>query len=149
MSRGGARAQVGATDLAPRIGRELLLAVVGPPLAWTVHLLGAYVMVALWCAEQWPGLTLAVLALTAACFVASAASGILAYRLWHRGRQALSTDREPGAPESWDARMGERGARFVFLAVLAMFMAVLFSYLIVLEGLPPLFAPHCEPGTVP
>ena len=45
--------------------------------------------------------------------------------------------------------MGERGARTVFLAVLALFMAAIFAYLIVLEGLPPLFTPTCPATTTP
>ena len=43
--------------------------------------------------------------------------------------------------------MGERGARAVFLVVVALFMSGMFTYLIVLQGLPPLFTPIC-PATV-
>ncbi|HYD55034.1 MAG TPA: hypothetical protein VEA99_20525 [Gemmatimonadaceae bacterium] len=134
----------------PRLRGWLLLgALLGSPLAWVVHLNGAYVIVALWCAERWPGTGIAVGVLTALCVAACAASGLLAVRLWRTGQRLLATDEEPGEPGSWDARMGERGARGVFLAVVALFMAALFGYLVLLQGLPPVFAPHCKPGLGP
>ena len=37
----------------------------------------------------------------------------------------------------------------IFLAVLALFMAALFGYLILLEALSPALAPHCKPGVGP
>jgi hypothetical protein len=42
--------------------------------------------------------------------------------------------------------MGERGARFSFLAAMSIGEAVLFTFLIVLQGLPPLFTPPCWAG---
>jgi hypothetical protein len=131
------------------MGGRLLLALLGAPVAWTVHLLAAYVIVAAWCAAGWPGAGLAIGALTVVCAAAAVAAGMLALRLWRRGQARLVADAEPGGPEGWDARMGERGALFVFLAVVGLFMAALFTYLIVLQGVPPLLAPVCPATTMP
>jgi hypothetical protein len=130
-------------------GRRLLLALLGSPLAWTVHLLAAYLVVTLWCSSGWAGADLTIGILTLICAAAAIASGVLAFRLWREGQRALLTDEEPGAPESWDSRMGERGARAVFLAVLGLFMGGLFACLIVLQGLPPLYTPTCPLMTSP
>lgn len=128
--------------------RSLLLAFFGAPVAWTVHLLVGYLVVALWCATGWGGLGIAIGVLTFACAAAAVAAGMGALRLWRRGQAALESDREPGGPEPWDARMGERGARTAFLGVTAIFIAGIFTWLILLQGLPPVFAPACPPGVI-
>jgi hypothetical protein len=130
-------------------GRRLLLALLGSPLAWTVHLLAGYVLVTVWCSSGWSGADVVIAILTLLCAGAALASGVLAFRLWREGQRALLADPEPGGPESWDSRMGERGARASFLAVLALFMGGLFTFLIVLEGIPPLYAPTCPPTITP
>ena len=148
--RGPAARAFTAGSVAPAgDGRRLLLALVGAPLAWVVHLAASYITIALWCANRWAGGAIALLVLTALGVLAAVATGALAWRLWREGQAALARDAEPGAPGSWDARLGERGARISFLALLALFMAAMFGYLIVLEGLPSLFAPLCHAGTVP
>lgn len=130
-------------------GRMLAVALLGSPVAWVLHLLGTYLVVALWCAERWARMGLAIGLLTALCAAGALATGALALKLWRHGQRGLHYDDEPGVPEPWDARMGERGARAVFLAVIALFQCALFTYLIVLQGLPPAFAPACQAGTVP
>jgi hypothetical protein len=87
--------------------------------------------------------------LTLICSGAALVSGMLAFRLWRQGHRSLLTDGELGGPESWDSRMGERGARAAFLALLGLFMGGLFAYLIVLQGLPPLYTPACPAMTSP
>lgn len=128
--------------------RHLVLATLGPAVAWTVHLLAAYVVVAAWCTAGWSGTAAVIAALTVACAVASLAAGVLAWRVWRRGQAALRTDEEPGEPGPWDARMGERGARVAFIGVVGLFMAGIFTYLIVLEALPLLFTPICPAGVI-
>jgi hypothetical protein len=130
------------------IGR-LLLALLGSPLAWTLHLLLGYVLVVVSCSVPGIPAGIGLAVLTAVCAGAAVASGVLAVRLWRESQRQLLVDREQGGPEPWDARMGERGARSVFLAVLALFMAVLFTYLILLQGLPSLFTSPCPPNTGP
>lgn len=145
----GFRAQVGGSGVRPAMGRRMAIALLGSPVAWVVHFLGTYFIVALWCAATWPGLRVAITVFTLAALVASVATGVVAHRLWRRGQSALVTDAEPGEPEAWDARMGERGARMSFLAVLALFMAAVFTLLILLEGLPALLAQACPATTMP
>lgn len=129
--------------------RALLVAVLGTPVAWAVHFNGVYLIVAMWCSAGWPGARTAIVVFTLLCAAASTACGLLALRLWRRAREGLRVDEEPGDPGPWDARMGERGARSVFLLVVAMFLGVLFTLGILLEGLPPLFAPLCPAWTFP
>lgn len=145
----GFRAQVGGSGVRPAMGRRMAFALLGSPIAWVVHFLGSYFIVALWCAATWPGLRLAIVLFTVASVAVSGATGVVAFRLWRRGQAALLEDAEPGAPEPWDARMGERGARMSFLAVVALFMAVVFTLLIVLEGLPALLTQACPATTIP
>jgi hypothetical protein len=134
-----------STSTGDPIGR-LLLALLGSPVAWTVHLLLGYVLVAVSCSVPGIRADFGIALLTALCAGMAVASGILAVRLWRESRRQLRVNREPGGPEPWDARMGERGARSVFLAGVALFMAVLFTYLILLQGLPPLFTSPCPPS---
>jgi hypothetical protein len=145
----GLARQAGASQLAPRHQRRLLVALATPPVAWTVHLLGAYLVVALWCAQSWPHEGVAIAILTALCALACAGAAALAFRLWRIGQDARLVDSEPGEPEPWDGRMGERGARTAFLAVLAVCMAALFGWLVVLQGLPAAFGDACSATTRP
>ncbi len=130
-------------------GRHLLLALLGAPVAWTLHLGAGYLVVTVWCSRGWSGADATIGILTLICAGAALVSGMLAFRLWRQGQRSLLTDEEPGGPESWDSRMGERGARAAFLAVLGLFMGGLFAYLIVLQGLPPLYTPTCPATTSP
>lgn len=143
------RAQVGGSGMRAGQGRRIVLALLGSPIAWVVHFLGTYLVVALWCAARWPGVRVAIVLFTALALIPSIAAGVLAFRLWRHGQAALLQDAEPGGPEAWDARMGERGARMSFLAVVSLFMAAVFTLLIFLEGLPALFTQACPATTMP
>jgi hypothetical protein len=114
----GARAR----DFRSGQGRTLLLALLGSPVAWVAHLLLSYLIVTLWCSSKWAGVELAIGILTLVCAVAALAAGVLAYRLW---------------------KQGPAGTTAAFVAVLGLLMSALFGFLIVLEGLPPLFARVC------
>ena len=129
--------------------RRVAFAVTAAPVAWTLHLMGSYVIVALWCSAGWSGFHLALALWTLLCAALGIAGGVSGLRLWRAGKEVLREDAEPGTPQPWDARFGERGARFAFLAVMSIAGAGLFTYLIILQGLPPLFAPACWAGTSP
>lgn len=144
-SRGPSRELIDVRTANPSRFR-VIAAVVGSPVAWTLHLMASYVMVAAWCAEEWGGLRLALAVITLVCAALAVASGFVALGLWREGQAILRRDAEPGSPEGWAARMGERGARVSFLAVMSLGGALLFTYLIVLQGLPPLFTPACWAG---
>ena len=129
--------------------RKLTVALLGGPVLWVVHFLGVYFIVALWCAAGWSGAPVAIGVATLLALGAAAGLALLSLRLWRRGRESLARDGEPGEPGGWDARMGERGARMSFIAVIALFMTVLFALLILLEGTPAFLAPVCPATTVP
>lgn len=117
------------------------IAVLGGPAAWTVHLLVCYFLVALQCTSAWRGAVAGIVAVTAVCAAASAASGYVAWRHWPPPRgvaQALSEIEQP------------RG-RDRFLMLVGMALAALFTLAIVVEALAPLFVPTCEalPGGGP
>ena len=127
-------------------GRSIAVALLGSPVAWTAHLFALYLIVALWCSAGWNGRTLAIVVVTVAAAIGSLASGIAAQKLWREGKEQALRDAEPGRHETWDARLGEHGARGLFIAVLAMFMAALFAFLIVVQGISPLLSPDCHFG---
>ena len=127
--------------------RSLAVALLGGPVAWTVHLFVVYLIISLWCSTGWNGRHAAIVITTVAGLLIALASGIAARRLWKEGKEAALRDAEPGTHETWDARLGERGARGLFIAVLAMFMAALFAFLILVQGVSPLISPECFAGT--
>lgn len=128
-------------------GRVLAVALLGGPLAWVAHLFAVYLIISVWCSTGWSGRHAAIVIATAAGLLIVLASGIAARRLWKEGKAAALRDAEPGTHETWDARLGERGARGLFIAVLAMFMAALFAFLILMQGVSPLISPDCFAGT--
>lgn len=149
MERASGRAQVGARDVRRIDGWRLLLALLGAPVAWTLHLFVGYTLVAFGCATAWSGTDAAIVVLTVACATAAVAAGLLGLRLWRQAQAHRLSDEEPGDDEPWDARLGERGARTNFLAIAGVMLAIVFTYAIVIEGLPPLFAPTCSAATHP
>lgn len=148
-ARASGRAQVGARDVRRADGWLLLLALVGGPVAWTLHLLVGYFLVAVGCATAWAGTDAAIVALTVVCAAAAVATGWLGLRLWRQAQEHRLSDEEPGDDEPWDGRLGERGARANFLAIAGVLLAIMFTYAIVIEGLPPLFMPTCSAASVP
>jgi hypothetical protein len=116
----------------------ILFALLGAPVAWSLRLLGAYFLVALFCAQGWRGGAAAILATTAVLAGVSAASGVVAFRKW----QALR------GGEDWLSGLTQPQGRVSFLLVVGAMNAVLFTLLILLEGLPVLFVPVCE-ATLP
>jgi hypothetical protein len=112
----------------------LLFALLGAPLAWTLHFLVSYFLVALFCAAAWEGAGAAIGAATVVSVVVSAASGVVAYRAWRARRNA----------QSWDAALAEPAGWAAFVLVMGMLGSALFTALIVLEAVPPLFVPTCS-----
>lgn len=134
MRQGDARSEFGGTDLG--IG-AVLFATLGAPVAWAVHLGLIYFLAALACTTRWrgPSVTLAILGATALLAGLAAASGVFAYRRW----------RAMGGGGAWDRVLDVPGGRGGFYWMLGMLLAALFTLVIVLEGLPPLFVPTCAP----
>lgn len=122
--------QVAASERGLRLSMpKLLFAVLGAPLLWSLHLGVIYVVLTVDCISGWDGGTWAVLLTTAAFAAASAAAGWVAWSMYRGlgGEDAVAGQRE------W--------ARF--LLVLGIGAAVMFTVVIVLEGLSPLFVDRC------
>jgi hypothetical protein len=135
-------AQSGTDDAGTPTLPRLLFALLGAPVAWTLHFLLSYVLVGYGCSTGWGGLRAWLVVLTVASLAAAVAAGLLARRLWVRAREVdLPTD------DRWDARMGERTARVSFLMVTGLAMAGLFSLAILYEAAPVLLVQPCSPAT--
>src|SRR5690606_2864075 len=122
----------------PPVGRgRLFVAVFGGAIAWSLHLLVSYLIIAVFCNARWPGLRTALVAATLLSAAGAAASGAVAYRAWRR--------RVNG--QAWDAALSDPHGRATgFLLVMGMVAAGLFLLIILLGGLPPFLLPGCGPG---
>jgi|SRR5690606_30086028 hypothetical protein len=116
---------------------RLFIAVFGGPIAWSLHLLASYFLVALFCATGWPGLGVGLAAATALAAAAAAGSGLVAWRAW----------REHVDGQPWDSALSDPHGRATgFLLVIGMIAAGLFLLIILLAGLPPIFLSGCGAG---
>jgi glucose uptake protein GlcU len=102
-----------------------IFAVLGGPLAWSVHLLLSYLLVTLACSTEWTSIGPALAITTAFSVLLSALAGVVAYRRW----QGVSTDTHQD--------------QATFLMLVGMMLAGLFLLAIVLGGLVPLSVPYC------
>ena len=102
------------------------LALGGGGIAWTVHLLAGYFVVALGCSRGWPlGRLIAILTVVAAG--ASLATGVLSLRGWRR-----------------PAASAEDGGARALLYRAAAFLAALFTLAILLGGATTLILRPCQ-----
>jgi hypothetical protein len=114
--------------------RSLVLAFLGAPTLWALHLALSYFLVSLGCSTGWGGAQAAVVAATVLCALAATAVGVFA---WKQRKAARGGDGEtqldPGpVPE--------------FLAVSGAVLAVLFAGAIIMAGISPFFLPLCSPS---
>jgi hypothetical protein len=111
---------------------SLLLAFLGAPVVWVVHLAVSYFLVALDCNTSWDGAQTAVLLATILCALAAGGTGVSAWRGWRRARGGRRGD----LLDSANVRE--------FLALAGAGLAPLFAGAIVLTGISPLFLPTCS-----
>ena len=118
----------------------LWFALLGGPAAWTIHLLASYPLVPLACSLQ---TTTPLNLVTAGTALLALAAGLTGWRAWRR----LRSDRtaEGGTNTADDDILDARG-RARFMAVAGSILAVFFTYVIVVEGLPPLLQDPCIDG---
>ena len=112
----------------------LLVAVLGSPSAWVLHLMASYAIVGIECNGGLEG-ALYPLALLSATFVLAAAglaSGAVAYSLLR-----------PDTRDAVHIATEEAGGRVQFLAGTGALLAAIFVLLIVLQGVVPLLVPTC------
>ena len=107
---------------------RLLFGLLGGPLAWAIHLLASYGLVAIACLNGWTEARLALGIVTVVALAVAIGAGIVAARTAAR------------AP-LLDAVTGGAAARFTL--GLGTRLSALFGFLILLGGLVPFMAPLC------
>jgi hypothetical protein len=112
----------------------LLFALLGPPVAWSLHFLALYFLVALYCTEAWEGAGVAILVTTIAFGAVSAAAGWAAYRGWKRDTEQASFEAAMAGDSGWGK----------FILLMGLLSSILFTFIIVAEALPPVFVPLCS-----
>jgi hypothetical protein len=121
-----------SSDAGPEIGTlPLLVALLGAPVVWVIHLAASYFLVALDCGSKWDGAQAAILLTTVLCAVAAGGAGVFAWGRWRRagGRQ--------------DRHLFESAHVREFLLFSGAVLAALFAGAIVVTGIAPLFVPLC------
>jgi hypothetical protein len=135
-------AQAGTRDDAGTPGRwTLLFALLGGAVAWSLHLLGSYVLLAYGCTREWGGTRPALATISVVALLVTIASGLVARR-----RGVIARERDRPVDDAWDARMGERTARVSFIMVVGLVLAIVFGLGIVYEAITVFLVPLCEAG---
>jgi hypothetical protein len=117
----------------PPTGRTLF-AVVGGAVAWTVHFLGSYALVAVGCGAGWQGLGASVAAVTVALAAVAGWSTRAAWRGW----RAASGD------QPLDAALSEPRGWFAFLMLTGVLLGGISVFTILLEGFGTVVLPACD-----
>lgn len=119
----------------------LWFALLGGPAAWSAHLLASYPLVPVACRMGTTAPLNILTAVTAAIAVAAAGTG------WWGYRRSRSTG-DDGAPghSAGPGRTGGTESRAGFMAFAGLLLAILFTFAIVLEGLPPVLQDPCTEG---
>ena len=112
---------------------SILFAVVGGALAWTLHFLGSYALVAVGCVSGWPDVRVVLVAGTVALGAMAAGSTALAWRGWRR----------VSAGQRWDSALGEPRGWLAFLMLTGIILGGISLLTILLEGLGTLALPLC------
>jgi hypothetical protein len=122
---------VGAQDIPLRV---LLFASLGPGVAWGLHLNLVYFLTALYCSMGRSGADVAIYIATGVLLGLALFAGWTALRNWRRlGKGARLTDAVSGP-----------SGRTAMLLFIGMASSVLFSLIILVEGLVPMFVRSCS-----
>lgn len=119
--------------VAPPSPAQMLFALLGGAVAWTLHFLGSYALVAIGCAAGWRGVRGSLALGTAALLLLAAWSTVAAWRGWRR----VSGD------QRWDAALGEPRGWSAFLMLTGVLLGATVMLTILLEGLGSLLLPVC------
>ncbi|HEX5819430.1 MAG TPA: hypothetical protein VFY20_11150 [Gemmatimonadales bacterium] len=114
--------------------RGLLFALLGGSVAWAVHFLGSYVLVAVGCAMGWGGMRAALAVATLALAAVAGAATWLAFREW----------RSEAGVMPWDVALSETHSWRAFLMLSGILLGALATGTILLEGFASLAVPLCS-----
>jgi len=130
MTQGESEQAVGTAG-AP-VGR-IVFAVLGGALAWSLHFLGSYAVVAIGCVARW-GSTIAIVAAGTAVLAGLAVwSTVIAWREWRR----------TGGDMPWDRALSEPPGWYTWLMTVGVLLGITSAFTILLEGFGTLMLPLC------
>ncbi len=135
-ARAGTRDDAGAPSM-----RVLLFALLGGALAWSLHFVVSYGLIAWACTSGFSSVRGVLVVLTVLALAFTGWSSIVAWRGWHLAR-ALDMPED----DAWDARMGERTARVSFIMVTGLILSIVFATGIIYQALTLFLVPLCQPG---
>lgn len=130
MTQGATEETVGTAGASP--GR-MLFAVLGGAIAWTVHFLGSYAVVAIGCVAGWTQTTLVVGVATALLTAVAVWSTLVAWREW----------RQASGDQPWDTALGEPRGWYAWLMISGVLLGLTSVLAILLEGSGSLMLPVC------
>lgn len=113
----------------------LFFALLGGPAAWTAHLLASYPLVSVACRMGTTAPLNIITGVTALIAAAAAGTGWWAFRRSREG-DAVETSGDGHASET----------RAGFMGLVGLLLALLFTFAILIEGLPPLLQDPCVKG---
>ena len=122
---------LGAQDIPLRV---LLFASLGPGVAWALHFNVVYLLTAMFCSMNRTGADVFIYIATGVLLLMSLAAGWTAWRNWRKlGKGTRLTDASSGP-----------SGRTTLLLFIGMASSVLFSLIIIVEGLVPMFLRSCS-----
>ena len=105
----------------------------GGAIAWVLHFLGSYALVAIGCVAVWPSTRVVVAAETAVLAALALWSTVVAWREWRRS----------SGEQRWDTALSEPRGWYSWLMTFGVLMGITSVFTIVLEGFGTLTLPLC------
>jgi len=119
------------------LGR-VAFAVLAGPIAWAIHFMGSYALVALDCTTGWGGARLTIAVGTLLLAAVSLGAAAVGYRGW----------RERSAEQPWDAALAEPRGWVPFAMTSGGVLGLLSALTIILQGLSAVLVPVCSESGV-
>jgi hypothetical protein len=130
MSQG--ETEQGAGTAGTSAGRTLF-AVLGGAVAWSLHFLGSYAVVAIGCVAGWASTLWIVIVGTLALAALALWSTVVAWRDWRRS----------AGDQPWDTALSEPKGWYAWLMTVGALMGITSVFTILLEGFGTLMLPLC------
>jgi hypothetical protein len=130
MSQGETQQAVGTAGTSVR---RTLFAVLGGALAWTLHFMGSYAVVAVGCVAGWGSIRVILAAETVVLTAIALWSTYVAWREWRRS----------SGDQPWDTALSEPRGWYSWLMTAGILLGITSAFTIVLEGFGTLMLPLC------